>query len=201
MPVGVDVVVEDGFATIEFVDRSLRGPGLAKLLEVGTPPELIDKVTIPRLAYIVPEGNARLAGLLDEVDVPEFADGGAILGPSQPSEDSVPVLLDPGYVVPGDGVPQQQGVEAQPGETVELVSTDAGGPYTVLPEVENPDGTTSLAPITVETQPKAWPDGEPDDAWKRPELDAYARSKGIDPTELPNKDAVLAAIEAKAAEQ
>ncbi|NOR03693.1 hypothetical protein HGK72_26945 [Mycolicibacterium fortuitum] len=195
MPAGVDVVVEDGFATIEFVDRSLRGPGLAKLLEVGTPPELIEKVTLPRLAYIVPEGNARLAGLLDEADVPEFADGGVIHGPSQPSEDSVPVLLDPGYVVPGDGI------GAQPGETVELVSTDTGGPYTVLPEIENPDGTTPLEPITVEPQPKAWPDGEPDDAWKRPELDAYARSKGIDPTELPNKDAVLAAIEAKVAEQ
>lgn len=196
MPAGVDVVVEDGFATIEFVDRSLRGPSLAKLLEVGTPPELIEKVTLPRLAYIVPEGNARLAGLLDEVDVPEFADG----GPIPVGDYSVPVAIDSGYLMPGDGVPEQ-GIEAQPGETVELVSTDAGGPYTVLPEVEKPDGTTPLEPITVETQPKAWPDGEPDDAWKRPELDAYARSKGIDPTDLPNKDAVLAAIEAKAAEQ
>lgn len=144
MPAGVDVAVEDGFATIEFVDRSLRGPGLAKLLEVGTPPELIEKVTRPRLAYIAPEGNARLAGLLDEADAPAFAEGG---------------------VVPADAD---------------------------LPEA---------LPDTAHTLPASWPDGEPDDGWKRPELDAYARSKGIDPTELPNKDAVLAAIEAKAAEQ
>lgn len=121
MPEGVDVVVEDGFATIEFVDRSLRGAGLAKLLEVGTPPELIEKVTRPRVAYTVPEGNAREAGLLDESD-------------EDPSE--------------GD---------------------DAG----------------SLG---------AWPEGEPDDDWKRPELDAYAKSKGIDADALPNKDAVLDAI-------
>lgn len=162
MPAGVDVAVEDGFATIEFVDRSLRGPGLAKLLAVGTPPELIEKVTLPRLAYIVPEGNARLAGLLDEAEAIE---------------------------VPADG------------SFTELVSEDSGGPYTVLPEIENPDGTTPLEPITVEPQPKAWPDGEPSDQWKRPELDAYARSKGIDPTELSNKDEVLDAIAAKAAEQ
>ena len=193
MPKGVDATVENGFATIEFVDQSLRGPGLAALFAAGTQPELVEKVTRPRVAYIVPEGNARAAGLLDEA-----------------------------IEAPADGT------------WTELVSTDTGGPYTILPEIENPDGTTPLDAIigTVEIPagvpvpdpvfaeggplpdgswpvlgtsgedvlPKQWPDGEPEIEWKRPELDAYARSKGIDPTELPNKDAVLAAIEAKAAE-
>ncbi|WP_301121053.1 hypothetical protein [Mycolicibacterium fortuitum] len=157
MPAGVDVEVEDGFARIEFVDRSLRGRGLGKLLEVGTPPELIDKVTRPQLAYIVPEGNARLAGLLDEADVQD-----AIVGTAE---------------IP-DGAPVPDPVFAE------------GGPL--------PDGSQPvLGGSGEDVLPKSWPDGEPSDQWKRPELDAYARSKGIDPTELPNKDEVLAAIEAK----
>ncbi|WP_234801964.1 hypothetical protein [Mycolicibacterium conceptionense] len=230
MPAGVDVAVEDGFATIEFVDPSLRGRGLAKLLEVGTPPELIDKVTRPRLAYIVPEGNAREAGLLDEAEAPNFAEG----GPITVGDYSMPVAIESGYVVPGDGVPpQQQGVEARPGETVELVGTDTGGPYTTLPEVPDasygPDSTPLDPPTpadeptgdaqssqvesagdaelieipgggTVEPATQAWPDGEPELEWKRPELDAYAASKGIDTRELPNKRDVLAAITRAAAQ-
>jgi len=72
MPEGVEAVVEDGFATIDFVDPSLRGPGLAKLFELGTPPELVEKLTrAPRAVYRVPEGNAREAGLLDDPPEPE----------------------------------------------------------------------------------------------------------------------------------
>lgn len=67
MPKGVEVLVEDGFATIDFVDRKLRGPGVAALLE-HTPAELIEKLTRsgPRVQYRVPEGNASAAGLLDK---------------------------------------------------------------------------------------------------------------------------------------
>jgi hypothetical protein len=66
MPQGVEVVIEDGFATIDFIDKGLRGPGLAKLLEVGGP-GTIDTLTRdgPRRKYRVAEGNAREAGLLD----------------------------------------------------------------------------------------------------------------------------------------
>lgn len=259
MPAGVAVVVENGFATIDFVDSAKKGPGLQALLDVGTPPELIDKLTRsgPRARYVVPEGNAREAGLLDEVSevdaleqpdtssarnasgaVPpefpstrdlhaqvlrsgtysqEFAEGGVITGPA--SDDSIPVQLDSGYVVPGDGV-LKDGVLAQLNETVELLSEDTGGPYTILPEIENLDGTAPLDAIigvadagttsdgeaqlieipgggTVENPAKAWPDGEPELDWKRPELDAYAASKGLDTRELQNKRDVLAAIEAK----
>lgn len=66
MPKGINVFVEDGLATIDFADKRKRGPGLAALLD-NTPPELIEKMTRsgPRTLYRVPEGNARLAGLLD----------------------------------------------------------------------------------------------------------------------------------------
>lgn len=81
MPEGVEVLVEDGFATIDFVDKTKKGPGLAKLLE-HTPPEFVEKLTRPgpRPVYRVPEGNARLAGLLDKGDDAPYPDG-------EPSED------------------------------------------------------------------------------------------------------------------
>lgn len=67
MPAGVEVVVDEGFATIDFVDRTLRGPGIAALLAVGGP-ETVETLTLegPRRVYRVPEGNAREAGLLDD---------------------------------------------------------------------------------------------------------------------------------------
>ncbi|AQT78321.1 hypothetical protein B1R94_02320 [Mycolicibacterium litorale] len=60
----MNVLVEDGEATIEFVDQSLRGSGLGKLLSVGGPQQ-VRKVTRPRVAYIVPEAVARDAGFID----------------------------------------------------------------------------------------------------------------------------------------
>lgn len=70
MPKGIDVLVEEGFATIDFVDRNLRGQGIAALLE-HTPAELVEKITRsgPRALYRVPEGNARAAGMLDGSNV------------------------------------------------------------------------------------------------------------------------------------
>jgi hypothetical protein len=67
MPNGVETVVEDGFAVVDFVDRAQRGPGLRRLLDIGGP-ETIEVLTRegPRRKYRVPEGNAREAGLTDE---------------------------------------------------------------------------------------------------------------------------------------
>lgn len=66
MPEGVVTTVEDGFATIDFVDRKQRGPGLQRLIALYGP-EVIETLTRqgPRRLYRVPEGNAREAGLLD----------------------------------------------------------------------------------------------------------------------------------------
>lgn len=67
MPQGVETVLEDGFAIIDFVNPARRGPGLARLLEVGGP-GTIDVITRegPRRKYRVPEGNAREAGFIDD---------------------------------------------------------------------------------------------------------------------------------------
>lgn len=66
MPKGVDVLVENGFATIDFVDRGTHRAGLRALLD-HTPSELIKKDTRggPRVRYTVPVGNALAAGLVD----------------------------------------------------------------------------------------------------------------------------------------
>lgn len=68
MPQGIVAEVDGGFATIDFVDPKLRGPGLNRLLEIGGPAtiETLTRVkNSPRRQYRVPEGNAREAGLLD----------------------------------------------------------------------------------------------------------------------------------------
>jgi len=69
MAEGIEVEIQDGFAHIQFLDPSKRGDALTKLLDqVG--PGLIDVDTRsnPRKTYIVPEGVARDAGLLDEAE-------------------------------------------------------------------------------------------------------------------------------------
>lgn len=67
MTAGIEVAVRDGFAVIDFVDQSLRGPALAKLADIGggASIEAFTRGT-PRKVYRVPEGNAREAGLLDD---------------------------------------------------------------------------------------------------------------------------------------
>lgn len=67
MPKGVETYVDGGgFAVVDFVDPSLRGSGLAKLIEIGGP-ESVETITRdgPRRKYRVPEGNANEAGLID----------------------------------------------------------------------------------------------------------------------------------------
>lgn len=90
MPAGVESVVQDGLATIEFVDHAQRGVGLARLLEFA-PADQVQKVTRPRPAYVVPERYARAAGLLDAAgDLSEDAGGDdqVILYPEgDPSDD------------------------------------------------------------------------------------------------------------------
>lgn len=67
MAEGILAEVQDGFAHIQFLDKAKVGPSIAKLLEIGGP-ELIDVDTRsnPRKTYIVPEGMAKEAGLLDD---------------------------------------------------------------------------------------------------------------------------------------
>lgn len=65
MAEGIQVEVADGFARVEFLDKSKRGDGLAALIKAGGP-GLIDVDTSgSRKTYIVPESVAEDAGLID----------------------------------------------------------------------------------------------------------------------------------------
>jgi len=70
MPADIAVLVENGFATIDFMTREARQSGLASLV-AHTPPDLIEKLTRsgPRAQYRVPLGNAQDAGLVDDVSL------------------------------------------------------------------------------------------------------------------------------------
>ncbi|QHB37752.1 hypothetical protein I5G63_gp011 [Mycobacterium phage Imvubu] len=62
----------DGFVTLDFVDKALRGPALAELVEIGGAAsiETISRVG-PRRQYRVPLGNATEAGLVDDENTVE----------------------------------------------------------------------------------------------------------------------------------
>ena len=64
MPAGIEAVIEDGFATLDFTDRSLVGPSLEKLRLAGSKVTKETR-TGPRARYTMPEGDAIAAGLLD----------------------------------------------------------------------------------------------------------------------------------------
>jgi hypothetical protein len=63
MPEGVNVEVDEGYARISFPDASKRGPALSALLKTGAPIQV--RTGNKNRVYVVPEGNARDAGLLD----------------------------------------------------------------------------------------------------------------------------------------
>lgn len=67
MPAGIGVEIEDGFATVDFINPALRGPALARIIALfGS--EVIETLTRtgPRRLYRIPEGNAREVGLIDK---------------------------------------------------------------------------------------------------------------------------------------
>ena len=79
MPAGIEAVVEDGFATLDFTDRSLVGPALEALRLAGSKVTKETRVG-PRARYTMPEGDAVAAGLIDGatsmVDALAYGDSG-----------------------------------------------------------------------------------------------------------------------------
>lgn len=65
MAEGIQVEVADGFARIEFLDKSKRGDGVAALLKAGGPGMIDVDTSGSRKTYIVPESIAEQAGLID----------------------------------------------------------------------------------------------------------------------------------------
>ena len=97
MPEGIAVEIENGFATIA-PDADKLNEVLVALLQT-TPPEMIEQNTRsgPRLQYIVPEGNAREAGLIDEVSLAAPVLNNVDLGPAQALADADPNAHDEGH--------------------------------------------------------------------------------------------------------
>lgn len=91
MPAGIIATVDNGFATLDFVDKSLRGPALAELVEIGGPAS-IETITRdgPRRKYRVPEGNAQAAGLLDGDEVGDVWSAGRDTGAAAATKASDP---------------------------------------------------------------------------------------------------------------
>lgn len=169
MPEGIIAEVDGGFATIDFIDRSLRGPGLAKLLEIGGP-ETVETLTRsgPRKKYRVPEGNAREAGLLDgDGDVAVVGDTGAA--------DSLAGAASTG-VSPFAGSKNTWGTGREP---------------LADPEVAADEDDDDLADLPVEGDDVV---DAPSEDWKLDDLRAYARDKGIDLDGARTKVDVLARI-------
>jgi len=75
MPKGVEVLIENGFATVSARSRAVRNDVLKAILE-HTPAELIRKNTRsgPFTTYTIPVGNAEAAGLIDGNVVSELID-------------------------------------------------------------------------------------------------------------------------------
>lgn len=204
MPEGIIAEIDGGFATIDFVDRSLRGPALQKLLEIGGP-ETIETLTRsgPRRQYRVPEGNAREAGLIDEAgtlvrgdtgSADRLASAGQTTGSPEatsshnvwstgrdPVEDLSPISTS----VEGENAPEDDDEAAD--DAPLTVTSDE--PTTENPAIEEPTPAV-LEPTPVETKPV------PTDEWKLDDLRAYARAEGIDLDGARSKADTLARIQA-----
>ena len=91
MPAGIIATVDDGYATIDFVDQTKRAKGLADLLEAGGPGS-IETITRdgPRRKYRVPAQFANTAGLLDGDETGRVWSAGADTGAAQALDDADP---------------------------------------------------------------------------------------------------------------
>ncbi|UXE04390.1 hypothetical protein SEA_FUNSIZED_19 [Mycobacterium phage Funsized] len=88
MPEGIIATDDgDGFTTLDFVDKSLRGPALERLVEIGGP-ATIETITRrgPRRQYRVPTGNAVEAGLVDSTEAEDGEQARGILPGGAPSD-------------------------------------------------------------------------------------------------------------------
>jgi hypothetical protein len=91
MPAGIIATVDDGFATIDFVDQSKRAGALADLVEIGGPGS-IETITRdgPRRKYRVPVQFATQAGLLDGDETGRVWSAGQDTGAAKALDDADP---------------------------------------------------------------------------------------------------------------
>lgn len=197
MPDGVIAEVVDGFATLEFIDPALKGPGLQRLLATGADVQVLTREG-PRRRYRVPEGNAAEAGLLDSVGALAYGDSGfadalaaadaqAKAEPSRPEQRS------------GSNFHLGSTTFAEARDTAHVqTSTRPGsgsGNLYPPPHAEVIAKVTRPEPGPVEVRTAAdIPEGEPNDNWRRGELDAYAIAHGVAPEQYSRKEDLLKAL-------
>lgn len=205
MPQGIDVLVEDGFATIDIVDRSLFDMALNALIK-HTPRNMIVKQTRvgPRTTYRVPEGNARAAGLLDIANyvsaLPKGDSGyAAALAEVSPATGHFPFPTVKGnaYVNGRDGAngaiqgplrPNQPVAETVPSPPAgATVATSALQDYVRSNPFDHGTPKPAEAAVPVDA-------AVPDETWKVDDLRAYARDHKIDLDGATKKVDVLAKI-------
>lgn len=201
MPEGVISEVVDGFATLDFIDPSLRGPALNRLLALGGS-AAIKTLTRegPRRKYRVAEEHAAAAGLLDT-----FGSVRGDTGYAQTLADAhaVQAANPNGPTAPTSGNTYTGTTTYRQARRARSVSTTVSGgpgvgethPVThaeVIAKVG--DRLPALGPVESGSTVEVPADSEPSERWRRDELDAYARRQGVDTTELATKTEVLDAI-------
>ena len=219
MPDGIEVLVEDGTAAIEFVDPELRGPGLAELFKHASADE-VQKVTRPSVQYLVPVEHARAAGLLDEAaprDVPadevaQFVQPVGVEAPADGTftdlatgEDGAPLVSGEEVVITGPPADHTGVTENDPsgdsplptGDFAPAVESTTEAPAADEASQPSEPVTVADAPAAEEPAPaKTYDDGQPDMDWKRDAIDAYAGklTPPLDTTSEPNKPSAIQAI-------
>ena len=84
MPTGIVATVDDGYAIVDFVDPTKRGPGLKAVIDLAGP-NAIETITRkgPRRQYKMLVGNAEAAGLLDGDEAGRLRTAGPDLGAAE----------------------------------------------------------------------------------------------------------------------
>ena len=187
MPEGIVVEVADGLATIDFVDSSLKGTGLNRLLAAAGPGgvEVLTREG-PRRRYRVPEIYAEQAGFLDVAGSLPRGDTGfaAALADADAQQRGAARIDQPTSANTFSG---STSFDEARGSTDHVQSTLVPGSGSGA--THPPLHADVIAKVTAPTAT------EPSEDWKRSELDAYARRVGVNrPEGLPNKTAVLDAI-------
>lgn len=219
MPAGIEAVVEDGFTTLDFVDRSLVGPALETLRLAGSKVSKVTRVG-PRTQYRLTEADAVAAGLLDAATVrPEalaygdtgYAEdlesvGNAGARPHQPtvrgnayvgktSAKDVMAIPGPSTTVNGS-VPDDRVVPPLHEEVIDTVgATTIHSPQPHHPPVTG-DAMPTVPPASVTPVTGDYPAGTPDDTWTVAQMRDYADDHNINLHGATKKADILATIEA-----
>jgi hypothetical protein len=170
MPAGIEAVVADGFATLDFTDRALLGPALETLRQAGSKVTADTRIG-PRTVYRLLEADAVAAGLID---------GQTAVATSAARSTARGITIDQ----PGDAV-----VDGE-------ISGGSDGSGSAGPDAVWPTPMPTVPPVEAPATASAYPAGAPDSDWTNAEIKSYADANNIDLGTATKKADMIAAIEA-----